>query len=940
MNCKEYEEWIKKKHEKEFPFAEDKNLMAFIKKNDIKIKNTNQDLIEIMKKYDKDYMKKINKEFGKTFKTLLKKKIEKLKLLEYKNYLGNTSEENENDEKYIETALNNIKDLDENKKKIILANNFMRRDGRDWLTDETREGKDINERIQKAQNEIGSAADNVIIRELKQSMNKEIVNQRALRDEKKEQLSKQKIVLEDIRKSCNSLRESYNLRVTKYNERKKNNNEDIEQYNKKNDEYAKDNTKFNKEQLDNERNNVIKEQEALKIELEEIKKDGEKLKKEDEAVEKERLLHNDLVNESNKFNDLANSRVELFNKLNDYITIDFSKDEIKINFNNVNNEELPEFEKELKQIELDSNSAYKDELIRIGKKILNEEKEKIILEKRKEFEQVLLKVIKEGNNLWNNCFNQAFSEVNQAFNTEDMKKIINNHIDDNKKKKGNKNDYYYMKNLDNKKAMKKAETKLNKENTIIVGNVYNDNKVWDSYCVIPCNNSKYFLYKSNDGNQPPKKLVNQIQELTGGYVPKINISNKMNEKELSEVNAVENNKIMINQIEDDKVKFVDSFESYSNFYNESRENKLNKKQKSYPEEYIRGLYNEIARRNNTTRISVVLFNRYFLNEKKDNEIDLEFLKKLYEILMNYNDINNDEKEILKKEYKDIIDVYNNVYHLIKQKEEEEQKVIEDIVKGKYKRSIKNIKNKKEETKPEQKEINPNKNEYRPDINEIRPNPNEDIPNQNKIKQNQNNIKPNQIESKPNHNEIRPNQNNIKPNQNEIRPSQNEIKTNRNQKQNEIGTNGEKNSENKSVVNDDENKENNNNNQQDFNKFINPMNDESLKLKSKNKNRAGENTMKGKDGIDVYNNEKQKGKQTKLPLLDDKVEDLDSKRILDGDITQRNKNNQNNENIYSKNINQIVQGSVIKDENEQQKKDENGGGNNEKSCCEKIGCIIF
>ena len=71
-----------------------------------------------------------------------------------------------------------------------------------------------------------------------------------------------------------------------------------------------------------------------------------------------------------------------------------------------------------------------------------------------------------------------------------------------------------------------------------------------------------------------------------------------------------------------------------------------------------------------------------------------------------------------------------------------------------------------------------------------------------------------------------------------------------------------------------------------------------KIKLINKNRSGENTMKGKDDIDVYDNGQPKRKQTKLPLLDDKVEDLDSKRILDGDNTQMNKNIQNNQNIYS------------------------------------------
>ena len=113
-----------------------------------------------------------------------------------------------------------------------------------------------------------------------------------------------------------------------------------------------------------------------------------------------------------------------------------------------------------------------------------------------------------------------------------MKKIINYHLDEMKSNKGTKNEYYYMKNLENKKSIEKAETKLNKENKIIVGNVQNDN-TWDSFCVVPHNNSKYFLYKSNDGNQPPKKLVNKIQEITGGYVPKINISKNEKDKEFS-----------------------------------------------------------------------------------------------------------------------------------------------------------------------------------------------------------------------------------------------------------------------------------------------------------------------------------------------------------------------------------------------------------------------
>ena len=114
-----------------------------------------------------------------------------------------------------------------------------------------------------------------------------------------------------------------------------------------------------------------------------------------------------------------------------------------------------------------------------------------------------------------------------------------------------------------------------------------------------------------------------------------------------------------------------------------------------------------------------------------------------------------------------------------------------------------------------------------------------------------------------------------------------------------------------------------------------MKDESLRLKSKNKNknRAGENITKGKDGINIYKNDQPKGKQTKLPLLSSKEEDIDSKRALNVDNTKNIKNIQNNENIYSNKINQVVQGSEIKN-------DENRDGNKEKNCCEKIGCIIF
>ena len=871
LNFKEYQEWIKRKHEKEFPFSEDKSLIDFIKKNNIKIKNTNKDLIDIMKKYDKDYLNKINKEYTKSFKALLRKKVEKLNLQKYKNYISNKKEEND-DEKYIETALNNINNLDENKKKIILANNLMRRDGRDWLTDDTKEGKNINERIEKASNELSPIADEIIIRELKVSISNEADNQKALKEEQNEKLTKQKEILAEAKIKVEKMREEYKSRLKLYNEKREKNNNHIGELNKMVEEYNEDNSKHDPQKIENVRTNVKKVQEELKKESDEIDKEFENLEKENSIYNKELECHNSIVEEYNKFHSLQNERIVLHNDLKQFVKIDFSKNDLKIIFNNANNMELPQFEKDLKQVEIDANLAYKDELKRIGKKIINEEKEKIIIEKRIEFQNDLLRVIKENNGFWNNCFNQALSDINHIFNIEDMKKIIKNHIEELNKNKRNKCEYYYVKNLENEKSIKKAETKLNKENKVIIGNVYKGNEVWDSYCIVPLNNSKYFLYKSNDGSKPDKNFLNKIQELTGGCIPKINVSKSGNEKEFSEVNAIENNKIMINQIEEDKNKFVDNFENFGNFYNESREKKLNKKHKEYPEEYIRGLYKEIAKRNNTNRISVVLFDKYYLNENKDNEIDLEFLKKLYEILMNFNYISNEEKDILTKEYNNIIEVYNQVYHVIKQKEEEEKEEIEQIIKTKHRRNIKNTKVSQNDTKPNKNEINKNQRKSEPD----------------------------KIKETPSEN------NNVK------KPSKNEERSSNRNKEN-ISNNKEKNLE-------------------EDKKSKNRSNNDILNINSRNKNNNG-HTVKEEGEIEIYNFENLK-EQAHNQLTNDNA---NTKRALNDDD-----NNQNEVNIYNNNINQLLQGTETKEENNNSNKDNNGNnnGNKDKNCCDKMGCLIF
>ena len=403
--------------------------------------------------------------------------------------------------------------------------------------------------------------------------------------------------------------------------------------------------------------------------------------------------------------------------------------------------------------------------------------------------------------------------------------------------------------MNNKKSIKKAEEKLNKEKKIIIGNVLNDNNIWDSYCIIPVKNSNYFLYKSNDGNQPSKEVINIVKEMSGGYVPKINISNSQEEIDFSEVNAIENNKIMIDQIEEDKTKFVDNFEKFSKFYNETREDKIIKKQKSYPEEYIRGLYNEIRKRNNTKRISVVLFDKYFLNEDKDNEIDLEFFKKLINILLNYNDINDDEKEIVKKEYNAIIDVYNNVYHLIKQKEEEEEKEIEQNEKNKYKRSIKNVKNISSD-KPNLNEINPNNNE-------IKPGELEKKQNQKEIKSKE--IKPDNDESLPNKNEIEANQDEKISNKNEIKPDNDENGANKNKIKSNKSNKNKKNSNKEEIKSKNYDKSSNNNEIKPKINKIKPNQKENKNMNEKEKNEekksSNKNSKDNKENINIYKKQK-------------------------------------------------------------------------------------
>ena len=223
LSYKNYEDWIQKVHENEIPFYSDNNLNQFIQNNNIKIKNIESDLFQIFKKYDKEYETKMIKEKEKLSEKFFWLKINKLNL----ENLGNLilKEKNENEKEQIkENNINNkyinliTKNLDENKRKIILANNLLRRDGRDWLTCDSNIN-DFNEKLKDVSEQLNTIADKIIIKELYKIVNTEYVYYKNLFDNKKNEYNNEVEII-------NKKQEEYNINIEEYN--KKNNDELLE----------------------------------------------------------------------------------------------------------------------------------------------------------------------------------------------------------------------------------------------------------------------------------------------------------------------------------------------------------------------------------------------------------------------------------------------------------------------------------------------------------------------------------------------------------------------------------------------------------------------------------------------------------------------------------------------------------------------------------------
>ena len=133
------------------------------------------------------------------------------------------------------------------------------------------------------------------------------------------------------------------------------------------------------------------------------------------------------------------------------------------------------------------------------------------------------------------------------------------------------NNSYYISDFDTIENFNNAKMAL-KNGKIVVGN-FNENNYWDCFFIIPNNNSNYFLYKSSDGKIPSEKLKDYINQITNNnYVIKINKNIENDKNELSEIDAIENTKIIMEQIQNNKNNFIDNFENYKNFFKEKKKN--------------------------------------------------------------------------------------------------------------------------------------------------------------------------------------------------------------------------------------------------------------------------------------------------------------------------------------------------------------------------------
>ena len=401
-----------------------------------------------------------------------------------------------------------------------------------------------------------------------------------------------------------------------------------------------------------------KERDELNKEKDKLEGEKEMVQKKIDEINKKRNDLNDKIEESNNKTNLINENIKFYNTLEDNLKVDIKGDKVELKLENLPNKEINELDTIIKKEEDNANLVLDKELESLAKKEIEEENEKKFNTVANGFEMRLQKINQEKHFNWDNCFNKSVFPDKYIYDYNDMKKIAK--FDS--KKYRNKLDFYYISDLENQKNLKKLKNYLNNKK-IVFGNYYNsENKSWDSFSIIPNNSNFILLYKSSSGKNPPEKFMTFFKNKIGNnYEAKINKKIKNSESKFSEVDAIENIKIMIEEISKNKNNFIKDFTNFNNFYKEDKEKKKEKKEKIYPKTFIKSVYDSKKKRNKSSRISLGLFKEFFINQEKEDEIELDFFNQIYDILINYDEIDNKEKEILKKEYQDI----KNSYYKIK-----------------------------------------------------------------------------------------------------------------------------------------------------------------------------------------------------------------------------------------------------------------------------------
>ena len=585
------------------------------------------------------------------------------------------------------------KNLNAEEKKSILGNMLYRAAGRDLIENYK---DDLNEDIKKNQKILENNFEVMLIDKVKEYYNKEI-------NKKREELNSNDEKIEKIRQKyklkSEKLKEEFKYLQYKYdNYNKKNKNLSLikDNFNKKSELYdneiAKldddieimnekisrknngDNTiiiyDFEKENLQNRINASSKKREEINQEREELNKQINSMEEERINLNKENNEYNkksykldleknnlnNLIDESNKSQQKFNEHVRFYNKLDKIdLIMDFKGDNLKLDIKEPSNKlnDLIKLDSILEKVQDHANTAFEKELEHLAKNEIEKENNKKIILIRDKFERNLERVINERHYNWENLYNKSFFDDKYLYNYDDMKKVAKYYL-----KTIIKDDFFYISDLDNHKSIEKMKNFVkNKKN--IYGNCFNEeNKTWDTFCLVSNEENYIFLYKSSIGNYPSEKLKNLIKcTLNKNYYSKINILKDNEENKFTEVDSIENIKIIAQKLVNNDKIFVENFETYKNFFKESNNKKIDKKKEIYPKVYIKSVYNSLKKINNSSRISLGLFKKYYLDLEKEGGIEIEFLKNIYQILINSDEIDNKEKDIIKKEYNDIISVY-------------------------------------------------------------------------------------------------------------------------------------------------------------------------------------------------------------------------------------------------------------------------------------------